>query len=799
MAQDIIDTSVFARAAELLARPLSPTALEKEAQESKANDAGKPSPPSESSPTPQETSAAIMAKTESPGASASKSKQRQPSKGPQKSARENSASTSNAPQDMEKNLSEHISEGSETAHGKSVVVAGSLLDAVAGLNMLQKDLRGKMNSPSHKRGGPPKIKRPPAKKTLSTEERNEKMGEIDDLEEQLRRAKAVAAAAKEVAAAVSGENDINKDSSDASNAREASTGKPIVNSRLPKMTEDDSVRELRRQSEERVRARRKQEAKERKEREQREEEERQARHAQADAKAKELERLAKERVQERLREERERERKGKEEEEKQRQVREQRAATAAEELHQVAAKRLAEREHSEKQQEEAAAAAEAQARRKLAEENEARASELREKTKLRVQQRARELQAQQQAEEDAQQRRHEEEAEAALERQRQTQLSQQRARARAAEFRQRSRQDSDDRARLEDEQQQREKEQADAALKMRQQKRHWRGGAPPQDQAPGSPSTPSQCSVAAPLPNRVPQKMPPKPPTDRVPVRGGQASAPSLGTAAVRPTAAGGAPRRAQAREEHLEEDDEVQVTVPIQVAHSRNRCPVAKEASNVVQCTVGFFGLGSCEDADDDDDPFSPEPEHGHTPLAVATPQGYAAQAASRRSYRDNSCRTPEHSATPIVNAANVSRIPRAQSQPPPMRPVTSSSSRASSPAPPAEGCSRRSPGGGSAQSDPHPVEKRKMQPWKQKMIQVKSTDYYLDLVKAARGQANAKGVPAKQDGYGDRMRQRASDVEVEQRKEADEREERGYAVLQRVQQRALNAAPSRSASCGP
>jgi len=93
---------------------------------------------------------------------------------------------------------------------------------------------------------------------------------------------------------------------------------------------------------------------------------------------------------------------------------------------------------------------------------------------------------------------------------------------------------------------------------------------------------------------------------------------------------------------------------------------------------------------------------------------------------------------------------------------------------------------------------------PWRQRAIEVQPTDYYLELIKAARngggggvGGKHGSELAKEGQGYGDKVRQRAHDVEATQRKQEGERQERGYAVLQRVQRRALQAAPSRSASC--
>merc|ERR1712183_770420 len=115
---------------------------------------------------------------------------------------------------------------------------------------------------------------------------------------------------------------------------------------------------------------------------------------------------------------------------------------------------------------------------------------------------------------------------------------------------------------------------------------------------------------------------------------------------------------------------------------------------------------------------------------------------------------------------------------------------------------------------------KKPKSNAWKQKAIQIQPDDYYLNQIKAARGlsedgkqkpvavasspkggsngHAAARATDASSGGYGKQVRQRASDIEAEQRREEGARIERGCAVLQRVQQRATrtSSAESRSSS---
>jgi len=102
-----------------------------------------------------------------------------------------------------------------------------------------------------------------------------------------------------------------------------------------------------------------------------------------------------------------------------------------------------------------------------------------------------------------------------------------------------------------------------------------------------------------------------------------------------------------------------------------------------------------------------------------------------------------------------------------------------------------------------------------------VNGADYYLNLLKAARGQpskaAPTGAMPSRskapqggsyanlmkggsdadsaqawddgRSGYGDQMRARASAVEAAQRQEASAKQEKGYAVMQKIQNRAIRS----------
>jgi len=911
MAQDIVvDTSVFAKAAELLARPLSPTALEKEQQDN-AVAKSRGGPGAKAGPSNQ-----AVASRRSPA--------RRPPAGP--SPRPAAALASETPGGSQPASASSASSphaaalvGEPRADGATAIEAGSggagsILNAVAELSNLQKGWKDKIHSPSFRKAPVPRVNRKPEPKVLTEEERHEKLGEIDNLEQQLQQAKgqaaaataaasaaaaaAAAAATAMAASAASGGNgpDEDEEAEDGGNRGAAHAE-----------TEEEAYR---RQAEERVRARKRQEANERRDRERREAEDRQVKQTEAEAKAHELEKAAKERVEARLREERAREQHEREEMERKRQMKEQRAA-GAEELRLQAARRVSEHGQAERRRAHELAEAEAEERRMQAAESEAKAAEGRERTRMRMQRHAQELREQQSNEEEAMRRRHEAEASGAEMRRQQAQLSQQRARARAAEFRERARAEEEERAFLEAEALAREQEQKEAAARERKQRRNWRKPqateAAPQQQdlrcpSPGacgsSPPSPvaAVASSAVPVPSnrdlgRKPQAMP-RASSERAVLNRASGSpsakAHALNDQTSRPQEAGrGAPAAARAsrapkasdrsarrpgragstgagsgsRAEAAAGNDDSAVGYG-QAARRRSCSASAGVVSNgddgTVRCTVGFFGVGDSPFDDHDFGDFQadedacveaapapaqrppPRPRAQVKQVAQAKPQVQAhsqheapvqmepPQAAVRQwqppaapAARPASGEVvlPKFQAAAAVRLAPV----RAYSQPPPMRPPMAPGSRASSPAhsvdePPvyegdddaflgqAELCN--SPGAASNQSEPNAkmTRARAAQPWKQKAIKVAPTDYYLELLKAARGQgkpppkggAGADGSAAAgaavawddgQRGYADQLRRRANDVEATQRREEGARYERGYAVLQRVQQRGLQA----------
>ncbi|CAK8990858.1 Reticulocyte-binding protein 2 homolog a [Durusdinium trenchii] len=409
-----IDMSVFSKMAELLARPLSPTALEKEE------------------------------------ALAKNGKRIPKAKADRKVAR---------PKESKAAASQAEAFAADPFGDKGI------LSAVSELSDLQQEWKEKMKHPSFRKAGPPRMKRPPPQAVLDEQERRHKMEEIDTLELQLKEAKNVAAAARRAAQAA-------EQLAEAA-AKEAESGSEDGQTSQHVSEKKEEV-DLQHQAEARVQARRRQEAKERRDRQRKEAEEKRLKEAEADAKAKELERQTKERIQERRRSERARDRQLQEEMERESELKEQRSQQAAEELQQQALKRLADKEQVERHLADELAKMEAEAKRQQAQENQARAEELRQKTRRRMQQYTRQQRDQWMAQEEARRRKMEEEAQAADDKIMQAIQSQERAKARAAEFKHREKSVEKARAMLEEEQQIRQQELAEVAHMERQRKRHWR-------------------------------------------------------------------------------------------------------------------------------------------------------------------------------------------------------------------------------------------------------------------------------------------------------------------------------------
>mmetsp|Transcript_127664 Transcript_127664/g.367392 ORF Transcript_127664/g.367392 Transcript_127664/m.367392 type:complete len:852 (-) Transcript_127664:110-2665(-) len=849
MADIMVDASVaaaFAKAAELLARPLSPTVAEREAPHA-SQDGNYVVAPANVSP---------VVATRNVGSTRS---------APQRTADPGLATSAAAAQNAaEIDAMPRAGQSApvdEPAPAEVVSGLGSILSAVAELSILQKGLKEKINSPSNRKSGPPKMRRA-APKVMTESERQHKMGEIAALEEQLRKAqgKATASAAPSAVAArppqTSACDLVGDDGADsvAGSADQDDGGVASSPSRRPgrhgsNSSGDADALSSQRQAEERVRARRRQELKERREKERREAEEKRARHAEAEAKAQELERLARDRVQERLREERAKEQQERERQEREQSERQQRAEAAAAELRLQAARRIQEREMTERQRKAEEERLRLHAQQAQAEENAARAAELQEKTRQRMLQHAREQREQQLAKEEEERRRREEEAHAALQKQQQALMSQQQARARAAEFRRRKQEEEAEHSRMEQERLLRERELAEAALEVRHRKRQMRVGAAPvsaDNLPPASPASSSSggpgaverklrpsrespapeattaqrvcaaapvlVAAAAAAPAASPATEAPRhsreaapagrlaPIPPRLPGRGAERRAGREPSPATKRGGDGGPGRRPSSREPagrgDLRLSDEVDHISFDSKGLSCAVAPLAVEDGSV-KCTVGFFGLGGPLDDGDRDcaphdecagDEFENEDarDDAETSKVVAAPpripmrQGPTALA---------------------VNAAIARVLPqRSYSQPPPAR-SQQPASRASTPGP-RELCeppNPGSPGAASNRSDPAQCTQvgPKPTPWRQKPIQVNSADYYLDALRQARGVGSKAECGKKGSGYASQVRQRASEVKDAQRREAGEMEERGYAVLQRVQRRGLQATPTRSMSC--
>eukprot|EP00439_Symbiodinium_sp_Y106_P041664 s4275_g5.t1 len=676
-AMDEVDMSVFSKMAELLARPLSPTAMEKEAKEEAAASRRAPKP--------------RMAKA--------------------RSGLQNRSGSALEPVRRSPVVSSDI----------DTEANGSILSAVSELSGLQQVWKEKAKHPSYRKAGPPRMKRPPVK-VLAEEERLQKMDEIDNLEQQLTEAKKMAAATREAAAAAerlahAAEADEEQDS-----GSEKRTAPELLGSAGPEAAQKDG---LHRQAEERVKARRKQEAKERRERSRREAEEKRKKQADAEAKASELERQAKERVQERIRAERSRERLLQEQQERDAEEREKRSRQVAEELRQQALKRLADKDQASRQLAEEMAKQESEARRLQIEESEARAEELRMKTRQRMHQHLREQKEQENAAEEARQRRMEDAARAEEGKIRQALQSQHRAQLRAAEFKHKARSEEQARMLLHEEEMERQQEHAESALMERQRKRRWRANLGSKSLTPQSQSTASRASSQPPLRPLQSQDSPAHAQGGGCSAESSRANTPSCPTWAVVDSDAVQAPARPR---------------------------PHAVHSRAVPQLTK--------------------LPRAASQPVRQRPPAALPLQG-SRDSSRATSPRCPEwHIGDADENP------PALEEEVPSMSPRTLAG-LCETPALPEN-----------TQSVP--------KPWKQKAIQVNSASYYLEALKAARGgrgTPSAAGRPAPGSrGYAEQMRLRAEDVEAKQREEHDTKMERGYAALQRVQQRGMQASPVRS-----
>eukprot|EP00913_Durusdinium_trenchii_P013160 g12352.t1 len=608
-----------------------------------------------------------------------------------------------------------------------------ILSAVSELSDLQQEWKEKMKHPSFRKAGPPRMKRPPPQAVLDEQERRHKMEEIDTLELQLKEAKNVAAAARRAAQAA-------EQLAEAA-AKEAESG-----------SEDGQTSQH-----------------ERRDRQRKEAEEKRLKEAEADAKAKELERQTKERIQdrhlrevlaafeERRRSERARDRQLQEEMERESELKEQRSQQAAEERGSQALKRLADKdmtdwwvkEQVERHLADELAKMEAEAKRQQAQENQARAEELRQKTRRRMQQYTRQQRDQWMAQEEARRRKMEEEAQAADDKIMQAIQSQERAKARAAEFKHREKSVEKARAMLEEEQQIRQQELAEVAHMERQRKRHWRA-----ELARGA--TPLRSEVSS-------SRASSHPPLRPAPVRpvyesfGGRSAESSRASTPKCPiwSIVDGDESRPPPR------------PLPRPTPHEQKKVPLQRLTRAVSQPPrPSKPGSGACSGAS--------TPEHWDEPShfveeVTAYPENPRRALAGQLGF------VWDHSIAELLSCVQETQADDA-----------------------------------STPSSVGPGAPKSPKPWKQKAIQVNSAAHYLDALKAARGVAKAKTRPTPGSKgpawidscglrvlrYAEQLRLRAEDVEAKQREEEDVRMERGYAALQRVQQRARQAASPTSSS---
>jgi len=838
-----VDISVLAKAQELLARPLSPCVLDRE--EATSCEANAPTACEADAPTATKTSVAkaLMVDT-----------------------------------------SDFDSQPTECASG-----VGSILTAVAGLSLLQKEMKEKIKSPSHRKAGPPRIKRP-EKKVMTEAERQEKNVKIEALEQQLRDAKGEGPAAvmepdhaqsRSVASTPMGFAERTLDPQEADAAAE--TGSCAGGC-------SRSDLDLRQQAELRVRERRRRESLERRRREQKLAEEQQAKQAEAKVKAEELARLSRERVQERLREQRAHEMENNEKQELERRERE-RAAESAEELRILALKRVQQREEEQRKKILDEERRQAEQRLHHAEANEARAAELQENTRRRMQQHARERRDRQAAQEEDLRRQEQEQDQLKAQQRLTAQVSQQRARARAAEFKKKAQVQQQQEAQMKDVELACERERAEALLAVRQHKRLLRASdVPPpqcfsrqasemsvsQDAAPYAyapsslqhqvarvPSTESlDTQVTAPYSvsrasggsvdgNSGVKQLPlfHGQPTDN---KRAMAVKPPLLAANRPPKVPPGARFNVETSAAGGMSGDHQHFSDPVVNGgvHAID-CPTAVVGENgAVRCTVGFFGLGDYDAESQDGDcgedacsdqpqaqedaeiakvvnlrqraaptPPPPPPHNKLRPVRRSTPDapppvrsvGQSAPAAvqSRSSSqpppaRSKPLRQPplarpaaaRQKSTPVATEKEDARTRAAVSEPPP---VSSASTRAGTPGTSEQDSDTAEPPRSPAtvvnysSNEAQPCKSAaRVTPWKQKPVQVNSANYYLEMLKQARGgdvqSKNSAGKLAEQ------VRQRAVDVEISQQRAAGEMQERGYAVLQRVQKRAMQVAQPRA-----
>lgn len=361
---------------------------------------------------------------------------------------------------------------------------------------------------------------------------------------------------------------------------------------------------------------------------------------------------------------------------------------------------------------------------KHVEESRLQAADLAEKTKHRVCQHLQELQKRKLAEEKAEQMRLKHKVDTACDVERQAEMTRQAAIARLISFRRRNWHEEEKRAQLEREDREREELRSEQLLEERHRKRYWRI-----DEAFSGAQLEHHKNKEIPTKRtQIPPKLPKHVMVSR---RDSEPSCYGGGVALVDGKLSG------------------------------------AETEADTVCCTVAFSSAANVE-----------------------------ANDADVRSVKPTALKAPRRPQRPPV-APTSKKMSRSSSQPPRILSPDEVSAR---PIAELDRCATPVPDGLlgdagrclstlSVQSDPAPVSGSapRLRPWKQKTIQVHSTNYHLELLKAGRA-ASAGG------GYAERVRQRASDIESIQKREEDARLNRGCELLNRMQGRGRYANSSRS-----
>jgi len=430
------------------------------------------------------------------------------------------------------------------------------------------------------------------------------------------------------------------------------------------------------------------------------------------------------------------------------------------------------------------------------------------------------------------------------------QVSQQRAQARAAEFKKRAQAQREQEAQLRHEELERDRQKAEALLAMRQHKRHLPvSDAPPPFSRQASVMSAScddlyashegsrapttellETDVAAPLGGQAcsssSQRAKPA-----VGLRDGRAVKPPFASKPPKVPGAHSIADTSAARA--VDHNHSEAVPSSMQMVD----CPTAAVGENgSVRCVVGFFGLGDHDvesQADTDRADEQPQEEEQakarHARRAAPTPPPRNKLQTVRRSTPDapspqrqvvqippsrSSSQPPparsksgqpqlarvpgRQKSTQDAPEKHLKRMRAAVSEPPP---VSSASTRAVTPSTSEHDFDTPEPPRCPSEVDYSSIEAQpcksapRTTPWKQKPVQVNSAKYYLEMLKQARGGCEVQIPPKSSAGkLAEQIRQRAVDVEINQHRAAEKVEERGYAVLQRVQNRALQVAQPRA-----